>query len=78
MCLGSIAVLAEAWDEAGTRLGRLDDGCVVPLSFVPDAPVGAHLLVHLGIPVEVLDLRTAHEALALRALDRPNRSGAVS
>ena len=47
MCIGSIALLAEAWDDAGARLGRLDDGCVVPLSFVPDAQPGVYLLVDL-------------------------------
>ena len=26
MCLGSIAVLDEAWDDGGARVGRLDDG----------------------------------------------------
>jgi hypothetical protein len=67
MCLGSIAVLVEAWDEEGARLGRLDDGCVVPLLFVHDAAPGAHLLIHLGIPVEVLEPDAASEALALRA-----------
>ena len=66
MCVGSIAVLAEAWDDGAARVGRLDDGCVVPLSFVPDAAPGAHLLLHMGIPVEVLDPETAREALALR------------
>ena len=66
MCLGSIAVLAEAWDQGAVRVGRLDDGCVVTLSFVPDAEPGAHLLLHLGIPVEVLDPEAAREALALR------------
>ena len=35
MCLGSIAVLAEAWDDGGARAGRLEDGCVVTLAFVP-------------------------------------------
>lgn len=67
MCLGSIATLVEVWEEDGTRLGRLDDGGVVPLSFVPTAAVGAHLLVHLGIPVEVLAADAAREALSLRA-----------
>ena len=66
MCVGSIVLLAEAWDEGSARVGRLDDGCVVPLSFVPDAAPGAHLLLHLGIPVEVLDPETAREALELR------------
>ncbi len=56
MCIGSIATLAEAWDDDGARTGRLDDGCVVTLAFVPDAQPGAHLLLHLGIPVEVVDI----------------------
>ena len=67
MCVGSIAVLAEAWDEGAARVGRLDDGCVVSLSFVPQAEPGAHLLLHLGIPVEVLDPETARDAHELRA-----------
>jgi hydrogenase maturation factor len=66
MCLGSIALLEASWDEDGVRLGRLDDGCVVPLVYVPDAEPGAHLLLHLGIPVEILSADAAHEALNLR------------
>lgn len=66
MCLGSIALLAAAWDEDGVRVGRLDDGCVVPLAYVPDAEPGVHLLLHLGIPVEILGADTAREALNLR------------
>ena len=77
MCLGSIAVLAETWDDGGAIMGRLDDGCIVPLSFVPDASPGSHLLLHLGIPVEVLDPAAAQDALALRAINQ-DRHGAVS
>jgi len=55
MCIGTTALLAEAWEEDGARIGRLDDGTLVPLAFVPDACAGVHLLLHLGIPVEVLD-----------------------
>jgi hydrogenase maturation factor len=66
MCLGTISVLVETWDEGGTRVGRLDDGAVVSLAFVPEARSGACLLVHLGIPVELLDPDDAAEALALR------------
>ena len=73
MCLGTIAVLTEAWAADGARLGRLDDGTVVPLAFVPDAEAGSHLLVHLGIPVEVLDEDAAADALALR---NPDHGGA--
>jgi len=66
MCLGGIARLTETWHAARARVGRLDDGSVVTLSFVPDATPGAYVLVHLGIPVETLDRETAEEALALR------------
>lgn len=71
MCLGSIVRLTETWDEDGARVGRLDDGSVVSLGFLPDASAGAYVLVHVGIPVEVLDPETAREALALRADTQP-------
>lgn len=67
MCLGSIARLVETWQEEGARVGRLDDGARVSLAFVPDATPGDHVLVHLGIPVEVLDPADARDAVALRA-----------
>jgi hypothetical protein len=54
MCIGTTARLAEAWDDGGARVGRLEDGTVVPLAFVPGAAAGDTLLLHLGIPVEVL------------------------
>ena len=66
MCLGSIDVLEEAWEDGEARTGRLGCGKVVSLAFVPDAHEGDHVLVHLGIPVEVLDPKAAEEALALR------------
>jgi hydrogenase maturation factor len=67
MCLGAIHVLAEAWDEEGARTGRLDDGRVVTLGFVPDAEPGAYVIVHMGIPVEVMPAEDARAALELRA-----------
>lgn len=67
MCLGSITMLEDAWDDDGVRVGRVTDGCIVSLAFVPDAEPGAYLLLHLGIPVEVLDPSNARAALALRA-----------
>jgi len=67
MCVGTISVLVDSWDAEGVRVGRLDTGAIVPLAFVPDARAGAHLLVHLGIPVEILDPDEAADALALRA-----------
>jgi hydrogenase expression/formation protein HypC len=66
MCLGEISKLVDTWDDDGARVGRLDDGRVVPLSFLPDARAGEFVLVHMGIPAEVLDADAAREALALR------------
>ena len=61
MCIGSVAFLADVWDEAGARAGRLGDGRVVPLGFLPDAQAGDAVLLHLGIPVELLDLTTEQQ-----------------
>jgi hydrogenase assembly chaperone HypC/HupF len=72
MCLGSIARLVDAWDDRGARVGRLADGTIVSLAYVPAAQPGDHLLVHLGIPVEVLDAAAADEALALRSSGDPD------
>ena len=55
MCVGTLATLVDAWVDGGARVGRLDDGAVVSLAFVPDARAGDRVLVHLGIPVEVVD-----------------------
>lgn len=54
MCIGSSALLVEVWDDAGSRVGRLGDGHVVSLAFLPEATAGDIVLLHLGIPVEVL------------------------
>jgi hydrogenase maturation factor len=63
MCIGSIEVLVETWTDGGARVGRLESGRTVSLGFVPDAHAGATVLLHLGIPVEVLDPRAADEAV---------------
>ena len=66
MCVGAIMRLTEIRDDAGVPVGRLEDGSTVTLSFVPEASVGTYLLIHLGIPVEIVDPQEAHEVLALR------------
>jgi hydrogenase expression/formation protein HypC len=66
MCLGSIDVLTEAWEDGGSRTGRLGCGKIVSLAFVPEACEGDYVLVHLGVPVEVLEAKAAEEVLALR------------
>jgi hydrogenase expression/formation protein HypC len=69
MCFGTIARVLETWDAGARRTGRLEDGAIVSLAFVPDAEPGDHVLVHLGVPVEKLGPAEAAEALSLRALD---------
>ena len=69
MCLGKISLLVATWEAGDNRVGRLDDGTVVSLAFLPEASPGSHVLVHLGVPVELLDPADAADALALRALD---------
>lgn len=54
MCIGSSTVLLEVWEEEGSRIGRVTDGHVVSLAFLPEAEAGDVVLVHLGIPVEVI------------------------
>jgi hydrogenase maturation factor len=71
MCLGTIHVLEEAWEDAGARVGLLDNGSVVTLGYVPDAQSSDYVLVHLGIPVEVLRADDAEAALDLRATEHP-------
>lgn len=70
MCLGSIHVLEEVWEDAGARVGRLEDGRVVTLGYLPEAQPPTYVLVHLGIPVEVLRADDAELALGLRAAGR--------
>ena len=65
MCLAAIARLVSV-DAHGRPAGVLEDGTTVSLSFVPDARPGDVLLVHLGIPVEVLPPDSAEAALAAR------------
>ncbi len=55
MCLAATARLVDAWSDGAMPVGRLDDGRVVSLAFVPAARPGMRLLLHLGIPVEVVD-----------------------
>lgn len=64
MCIGSVAYLSEVWDEDGARAARLGDGRIVSLGFLPEAQAGDAVLLHLGIPVELLDLTTTTEGVA--------------
>jgi hydrogenase maturation factor len=58
MCIGTSALLVEVLDEDTGRAGRLADGRVVSLGFLPEAEAGDTVLLHLGVPVEVLATAT--------------------
>jgi hypothetical protein len=62
MCIGTMTTLVERWQDGSAPVGRVEDGCVVSLSFVPEARPGDRLLLHLGIPVEVVDSALAPPA----------------
>ncbi len=64
MCIGSTAYLAEVWETDGARAARLGDGRIVSLGFLPEAQAGDAVLLHLGIPVELVELPTPKEGVA--------------
>jgi hydrogenase expression/formation protein HypC len=66
MCLGAIQRLEHVDEDGGARVGRLEDGSVVSLGFVPEARPGVYVIVHMGVPVEVLTDEDARTALELR------------
>jgi len=66
MCLGTIRRLEHVDEGERARVGLLDDGSVVSLGFVPDARPGVYVIVHMGVPVEVLSVEDARTALELR------------
>jgi hydrogenase maturation factor len=66
MCLGTIRRLEHVDEAGGARVGLLEDGSVVSLGFVPDARPGVYVIVHMGVPVEVLSVEDARTALELR------------
>jgi hydrogenase maturation factor len=61
MCIGTVARLDRVVDDGAARAGLLDGGALVSLAFVPDAEPGDHLLLHLGVPVEVVILEPEGE-----------------
>ncbi len=75
MCLAVPARLVSiGGGDALLRTGRVDFGGVereVSLAFVPEAGVGDHVLVHVGVAIAVLDA-----AAAARVFDALGEVGA--
>ena len=68
MCLGVPGKLIDLYDDQGLRLGRVDFGGAVRevcLAYVPEAEVGAYVLVHVGFALSVLSEAEAQATLAV-------------
>ena len=69
MCLGAVGRVTRVWAEAGVPMALVrtgDQEAPVCLLYVPEAGEGDHVLVHMGVAVELLDETEAAGALALR------------
>jgi hydrogenase expression/formation protein HypC len=70
VCLAVPGRIAAVFEEDGLRMARVDFGGVrkrVCLETLPDAEVGAWVLVHSGIALQRLDEAAAEASLALLA-----------
>ena len=70
MCLAVPGRVAAVFEEDGLRMARVDFGGVrmrVCLETLPEAEVGAWVLVHAGVALQRLDEAAAAASLALLA-----------
>jgi hydrogenase expression/formation protein HypC len=68
MCLGIPGRVLEIYEQAGTRMGRVDFGGIVKetcLAYLPEIQVGDYCIVHVGFAITRLDETSAQETLAL-------------
>ena len=68
MCLGLPGRIVEVHDDRGTRMATADFGGItkeVCLVYVPEAEVGAYVIVHAGFAITLLDEASALETLAM-------------
>jgi len=81
VCLGAVGRVTRVWADAGVPMGLVrtgDQEAPVCLLYVPEAAEGDHVLVHMGVAVELLDEAEAAAALALRdgaADTEPDKEG---
>lgn len=68
MCLGVPGQIQEIYDDAGTRMGKVDFGGIVKevcLEYVPEAQIGDYAIVHVGFAITRLDEKSAQETLKM-------------
>ena len=69
MCLGAIGRITRVWMEGEVPMALVrtgDQDTPVCLLYVPEAGEGDHVLVHMGVAVELVDAAEAAATLALR------------
>ncbi|MER5183150.1 HypC/HybG/HupF family hydrogenase formation chaperone [Streptomyces sp. NPDC002896] len=68
MCLAVPGKVVGIEERDGARMARVDFGGVVKevsLAYVPEADVGAYVIVHVGFALQLLDEESAKESLRL-------------
>lgn len=67
MCLAVPGRIVSVAEEDGVPMAEVDFGGVrksVCLQYVPEAAVGAYVVVHVGFAIQLLDEKSARETLA--------------
>ncbi len=68
MCLGIPGKIIDIYDTSGLRMGKVDFGGAVRevcLAYVPEAPVGDYVLIHVGFAISRISEEEALESMAL-------------
>ena len=66
MCLAVPGRVEEMWEEAGTRMGKVNFGGIVKnvcLAYVPEVEVGDYTIVHVGFAISRIDEESAQKTL---------------
>lgn len=67
MCLAVPGKILNLEDRNGTLMGTVDFGGItkdVCLQYIPDAPPGEYVIVHVGFAIQRLDEESAKQTLA--------------
>jgi hydrogenase expression/formation protein HypC len=66
MCLAVPGRVEQVWEDAGTRMGKVNFGGIVKnvcLAYVPEVAVGDYTIVHVGFAISRIDEEAAQKTL---------------
>ena len=66
MCLAVPGKVEQVWEDAGTRMGKVNFGGIVKevcLAYVPEIAVGDYTIVHVGFAIAKIDEASAQQSL---------------